>query len=540
MLSKLRPHLLLALVFLVLTLCQQYLFYAFKGYPIILLSMGKYFGLYVFFFLCTLIQGKKARFFFLILTIFLAAWQFGHLSYFGTQVLPTEIYLMLIETTEIQGVLMQELSHVYVPILFLIVPMGIGWWANKKTNLKLHIPYLAILFTLYLIYNPVRTYLTGNTWGRQPSTRELAGMNVYLTLSYFFGKILPYKLSHAASVEDKNSSLDLVLKQTLKPQWDNIVVVLGESLTPYHMNLFGYPKPTTPFLSSLKDDKNFFFTKGISSGVSTDVSVAFFLNLGFGAAGSVKASKGDHCLFKLAKTQEYRTHFLSIQSDDQLRYILPFLCTAFMDDSRSMEKLAPEVLNHHAASDEKLLPHLKNILGEPGKHFIMLHQRGSHAPWNLRFSELARIFKPTEGEDERISDYDNSVFEFDLFFKELFKILSVVKGKTLLLYLSDHGESLGEEGRWGHGSLIPRAFEVPMLVSSFNQTLPAGTRDLPPFLPQYNFSLYLARELGYQSNQDSHKPVSDFVIYGNDIDGFAGKAEIKFDEKGNYTYKVKP
>lgn len=540
MLAKIRPHLVLALIFLLLTLCQQYLFYTLKGFPIIWLSLGKYVGLYIFFCLCTLIQGRKGRLFFLSAIIFLGAWQFGHLSYFGTQVLPAEIYLMIIESTEIQGVLKEEFGHVYVPVIFLVIPLVVGWWSDKKIKLHYNVPYLAVLFSLYLIYNPIRTYVTGNTWGRQPSTRELAGMNVYLTLSYFFGKILPHKLAHAAAVEDHNSSLDLILEKEKIPVWDNVVVVLGESLTPYHMELFGYSKPTTPFLSSQKSNPNFYFTKGISSGVSTDVSVAFFLNLGFGAAGSVKTSKGDHCLFKLAKNQGYRTHFLSIQSDDQLRYIAPFLCTAYMDDSRSMEKLAPEVTDHVAAPDYKLLPHLTNVLSEPGKHFVMLHQRGSHAPWNLRFSETSRIFKPEDGADPRVSDYDNSVFEFDLFFKELFRILNQTKGKTLLLYLSDHGESLGEDGRWGHGALIPKAFEVPMMISTFNSSLPVGTRELPPYLPQYNFSLFLSKELGYKANQDSHMPVKDFVVYGNDIDGFAGKAEISFNQNGNYIFTVKP
>ena len=535
MFQKLRPHLLLALVFLCLTLCQQYLFYWIKGYPIVFFTFGKYLGLYFTFFIFTFIRGQKARIAALSFFMFLCPWQLGHLSYFGTQVLPSGIYHMVSEAGEVQGALKEELHHFFIPVAFLIVFMGLGIFAARKIETHFKIRFIGILFAIYLIYNPIRTYVTGNTWGRQPSTRELAGMNIYLSLSYLFGKVLPHKLSQGESLSDKNNSQNLVLTKSREPEWDNIVVVLGESLTPHHMALFGYERATTPFLTSLKNDPNFFSTIALSSGVSTDISVAFFLNLTYGSAGVLKAQKGEHCLFKLAKDQGYSTHFLSIQSEEQLRYIAPFLCSAYMEDSRSLEQLAPEVKDHQAAADIKLLPHLKPIFEKAGKHFVMLHQRGSHAPWNLRFSEQSKKFG-----NDRVGDYDNSVLEFDSFIKELHGILFSAKGKTLFFYLSDHGESLGEDGKWGHGQLIPRAFEIPLMIQSFHASLPADAKTLPKFLTQYNASLYLVNQLGFESNQSSHALPKDFEIFGNDIDGFAGKIQISYPAPNEYKAKLIP
>jgi glucan phosphoethanolaminetransferase (alkaline phosphatase superfamily) len=463
----------------------------------------------------------------------------AHLSYYGTQILPSEIYLLFTQGSEIGGTLTQELHHIYIPVLFTLIPMGISLFFYRKFKPTYSFRFITVLVALYFLYNPVRTYITGNTWGRQPSTRELAGMNVYLSLSYFTGKILPNKLSSHQNSHEKNDSLNLVLTPGQITDWDNVVVVLGESLSAKHMSLFNYPLETTPYLNTLKDTPNFFHTTGISSGVSTDISVAFFLNLGYGDSGAQKAAKGEHCLFQLAKKNGFSTHFFSVQSGEQLRYIAPYLCTAFLDDYRSLEAISPSTVNPNAAIDRDLLPKFKDVLQSPQKRFIILHQRGSHAPWKLRFTPEAEKFK-TNQTDSRVVDYDNSVVEFDLFWKELDTILKDSKSKTLVIYLSDHGESLGEDQRFGHGFLARSAFEVPMMIQAFNHPLPVNTKNLPLHLTQYNLSLYIANQLGWATNQDPLDLPKDYTVYGNDIDGFAGKAKIIFGAQNSYEFKVDP
>jgi glucan phosphoethanolaminetransferase (alkaline phosphatase superfamily) len=536
MLQKLRNHLLLALVFFSLTLLQQYGFYAFKSFPIIWLSFGKYLTILFFFFIFTLIKGPKARFFVLSFFMLLNYFQMAHLSYFGTQILPNEIYLLFSDFHEVTGVVDAELQHVLIPLLFTLLPLALGYYFHRKLKTILHFKFVPALLILYFLYNPVRTYVTGNTWGRQPSTRELSGMNVYLSLSYFLGRILPHKLAGDRSSYSKNRALKLVLTKTDLKDWDNVIIVLGESLSPHQMSLYGYKRATTPYLDTLKNSPRFFNTIGLSSGVSTDISVAFFLNLGYGATGVVKAAKGDHCLFKSAKKSGFSTHFLSTQSGEQLRYITPYLCASSLDDYRSLESIAPGTENPNLAADKSLLPHLETLLKNNERKFIILHQRGSHAPWKLRSTPASTVFTNPQV-DERINDYDNSVVEFDLFWKDLDTLLSQHKSKTLVIYLSDHGESLGKSQRWGHGFLASSSFEVPVMIQSFNKNLPENTLKLPRFLPQYNVGLFITQALGFDTNQSPIDLIDDYVIYGNDIDGFAGKAAITFDEK---SYRFKP
>lgn len=457
-----------------------------------------------------------------------------HLSYFGTQILPNEILLLFTQFHEVQGTMLVEFHHVLIPFLFTIIPAGIGFYVFRKSPDLFGHKALGILFCLYFIYNPARTFFTGNTWGRQPSTRELSGMNVYLSFSYFTGKILPHKIFRTKGRDVENSSLKLELTDVRKPVWDKIIFILGESLTPHHMSLFGYERNTTPYLLSQINDPNFYSTIGLSGGVSTDIAVAFLLNMGFGDSGSLKAAKGKHCLFKLAKDKKFSTHFLSIQSAEQLRYIAPYLCAASLDDYKSLEDISPMTKDHQAARDRDLLTYLNKIISFSSPQFIMLHQRGSHAPWSMRATADSKKFL-----DETNTDfYDNSVLEFDIFMKELDTLLKKSHQKILVVYSSDHGEALGEDGMWGHGTLIRSSFEIPVLFMAYNQELPPETRMIPKYFPHYNLSMYLANELGFKPNQEILKPVSDYVIFGNDIDGFAGKANVLFNADGTYDFKV--
>jgi glucan phosphoethanolaminetransferase (alkaline phosphatase superfamily) len=532
MLKKLIPHLLVAAGFFILTLAEQYIFYYAKGLQIIWLDAGKYLAFYLFFVIATFIKPNGLRLFFLSALFILGAFQLGHVSYFGTQVLPTELWLIFTQPGEINGVLLEELQHVLIPLGFLIVTSALAYLLYKKRPLNYGSKWVGIIFIIYAVYNPVRTYVTHNTWGRQPSTRELAGMNVYLSVSYFLGRILPFKLNKETGPESRNTSVHLAFTKGKPSEWQNIVFILGESLSPHHMSLFGYERPTTPFLDTLKDNPNFLYLEGLSGGVSTDISVAFFMNVGFGEAGAMKAAKGQHCLFKLAKDEGFETHFLSVQSAEQLRYIAPYLCAKSLDDYQALEDVSPETKDLMAADDRVLFPHFEKILASSGKKkFIMLHQRGSHGPWAARSKPEDRKFP----HDSKINHYDNSVVEFDLFMQKLYGVLEKTPGKTLVIYVSDHGEALGQNNRWGHGQLIRPAWEIPVLMMSFHAKLPESAKKLPKNTPHYNIALFLAEQMGLRPNMSPFTIPTDYVIYGNDIDGFAGSVSIQMKNDGTYT-----
>ncbi len=534
--KELRNHVFLGAAFLCLTLAQQYIFFFLKGSPVEFLSVGKSFGFLLFFIAATFIREKSLRLIFLNFILVLNFFQMSHLSYFGTQILPFEIWLLFAEIGEINGTLLGEPVHLIIPFLLTLLPVVAGILLLKKIEPKKLVPYFGWLFVVYFLYNPARTFVTGNSWGRQPSVEHLGGFNVYLSLSYFTGKILPHKLTSAAE-ESRNSSTDLEFSGKSVANWDKVIVILGESHTPHMMSLFGYPKETTPYLLSLKGRPDFFSTIGLSAGVSTDISVAFFMNLGFGKAGSRKAAQGKHCLLKLARDNGFKTHFWSTQSRQQLRYIAPYICHSSLDSFRSLEDVDPEFENEEAASDLKLLSGLEEVFKSGGKNFLVLHQRGSHSPWQYRYSKESEKFQAYPN-DDRSHHYENSMLEFDRFWRELDQFLSRSKERVLVVYVSDHGESVGKKGRWGHGFLDTDAFEVPVIIRSYGRNLESIFPQKPGLLTHYNVGLLIGSELGYDFNQSPDSLPEDFEIYGNDIDGFAGRAKVKFDKDSTYTFKV--
>jgi hypothetical protein len=46
--------------------------------------------------------------------------------------------------------------------------------------------------------------------------------------------------------------------------------------------------------------------------------------------------------------------------------------------------------------------------------------------------------------------------------------------------------------------------------------------------------------MGWKLNQNPFTNLNDFMVYGNDIDGFAGKARIEFKNDQTYRFNVIP
>lgn len=80
---------------------------------------------------------------------------------------------------------------------------------------------------------------------------------------------------------------------------------------------------------------------------------------------------------------------------------------------------------------------------------------------------------------------------------------------------------------------------MPVIIRSYGRTLASVFPERPDLVTQYNVGLLIASQLGYGINQSPSKLPDDYEIYGNDIDGFAGRAKVEFTED-HYKYYVIP
>ncbi len=130
--------------------------------------------------------------------------------------------------------------------------------------------------------------------------------------------------------------------------------------------------------------------------------------------------------------------------------------------------------------DEILLSGLEQKIRESSKQkvFVVLHQSGSHGPsYYSKYPEKHERFKPTCqsvdlkncSSQELVNAYDNTLVFTDYLLARTISLLETFQGvSTALMYISDHGESLGEHGLYLHGAPLAIApkeqVEIPFLL----------------------------------------------------------------------------
>lgn len=142
--------------------------------------------------------------------------------------------------------------------------------------------------------------------------------------------------------------------------------------------------------------------------------------------------------------------------------------------------------------DEILLRDLdQRLAATGGDMLIVLHMKGSHGPsYYKRTPPAFKIFTP-ECSLDNIQDcpqetivnaYDNTILYTDRVLAELVDLLQAQPFATAMLYVSDHGESLGENGLYLHGLPLAMAPEeqtrVPMIFWASDAFLQQKSLDL--------------------------------------------------------------
>ena len=125
----------------------------------------------------------------------------------------------------------------------------------------------------------------------------------------------------------------------------------------------------------------------------------------------------------------------------------------------------PELCDEESCFDEALLPHMIEYVDKLDANkdiFIVLHQLGSHGPsYYKRVPEQYKKFLPECAtaeinkcsQQEIINSYDNTILYTDTIVAQIIDYLESKSDKflTSMLYVSDHGESTGENGMYLHG-----------------------------------------------------------------------------------------
>ena len=246
-----------------------------------------------------------------------------------------------------------------------------------------------------------------------------------------------------------------------------VVVVIGESARSSNFGLLGYERPTTPLLAT---EKNIVAFKATSCNTSTKLSLAcmFVRPQAVVERGLQAPQVLEDTVFSVFKKLGFSVELFAMQSE------VWFYNSLKTDFYKIREVIAADSANRgKPVLDSILLAELEVSMAKhpKGRQVVILHTKGSHFSYASRYPrEFARYQPECSGVDgacskaELINAYDNSVLYTDTFLHSL--MLSLAGKKAVLIYTSDHGESI-EENRHFHATPKPLAppeqLAVPLL-----------------------------------------------------------------------------
>ena len=255
------------------------------------------------------------------------------------------------------------------------------------------------------------------------------------------------------------------------PRKSLTVLVVGESARAANFGILGYPRDTTPELS--KEDGLTAFSKVSSCGTETAVSVpCMFSNMGRKDYDVVRA-KNQEGLLDVLK----RAGLAVIWRDNQSGCKGTCDRVTLQDVSKNSD---PVLCANHECRDEILLQDLQPLIDHLDKDTVLvLHQMGSHGPeYFKRYPRAFERFTPvcqsnaleTCSRESIVNAYDNTIAYTDHVLASLIEVLrsNADKVDSAMIYLADHGESLGEYNLYLHGTpylLAPdEQKHVPMIT----------------------------------------------------------------------------
>lgn len=254
------------------------------------------------------------------------------------------------------------------------------------------------------------------------------------------------------------------------PRKNLTILIVGETSRADDFSLGGYSRETNPRLAQ---DNVIYFPKTTSCGTATAVSVpCMFSNM---PRAHYNEQLAHHQEGLLDIVQRAGIQVLWNENDGGCKGA----CDRLPHQNMNALNLPGQCIDGECY-DEVLFHDLDNYIDQlNGDGLIVLHTIGSHGPtYYNRYPKAFRKFTPTCDtneiqsctQEQLVNTYDNTVLYVDYIVDKAIKLLQSKQDKftTSLVYLSDHGESLGENGIYLHGlpySIAPDTQKhVPMLL----------------------------------------------------------------------------
>lgn len=332
---------------------------------------------------------------------------------------------------------------------------------NKARKIIASFVLIVIICTIYIGANHFKQHILYQAYeGFNKYKEERIKYNNFL-----FGN---QKINDSFNAKSKNSE-DLN---------ETYVLVIGESTTKSHLQLYNYSRTTNPELIKIKNSL-VVFEDVISPHTHTIPCLEKMLTLG---NYENPEKKFDGTLIDIMKQAGFKTYWISNQIPVGI-YETLITSIAKSADKVIFTNLGAE--RDQNSLDEKVLPYFNKVLSDKSvnKKFIVVHLLGTHVQYENRYPKKYNIFKDTQiplliypSNDiiKTINHYDNAVLYNDYIVSEIIRELDNQTKEELssLIYLSDHGEDVFETvDMAGHSESIASKpmYQVPFIFWSNSQ-----------------------------------------------------------------------
>jgi len=290
-------------------------------------------------------------------------------------------------------------------------------------------------------HKPLRYHVNPIYW--------IYSVSKYVNSTFNSGPIIVKPIGEDAKIEEETHG-DEVHKTEL------IIMVVGEAARANRFSLNGYEKETNPLL---KKEEIVNFSNMYSCGTSTAESVPCMFSIFDKADYDYKKGiSTENVLDVLKHTKDINILWRDNNSDSKGNAL-----RVDFEDFRT-SKTNTICTEDGECRDEGMLIGLDEYIN---KHkgediLIVLHQMGNHGPayykrYPKEFEKFTPVCKTNQLEEctqEEVSNaYDNAILYTDYFLSKVINFLKPYSNdyETAMVYMSDHGESLGENGLYLHG-----------------------------------------------------------------------------------------
>jgi KDO II ethanolaminephosphotransferase len=239
-----------------------------------------------------------------------------------------------------------------------------------------------------------------------------------------------------------------------------LVFVIGESARSDRVGLLGHDRDTSP---EMRRERNLAAFRARSCDTSTKLSIScmFVRPEGVEQGDGLQPDRiREDTVFSVFKSLGFSIELFAMQSEVGLYQLMK------PDMYKIREVIFADPKNAEAPLDDLLLlGELKDSMARHprGRHLSILHLKGSHYLYTQRYPRAFARFQPEcPGVDsgctreQLLNSFDNSILFTDHVLGEVTRTLA--GRKALMIYVSDHGESIDENTHF-HGT--PRRMAPP-------------------------------------------------------------------------------